>query len=110
MFLIPGSLLFSQKDGDSVRKSLLLVLVILLLAVCACAAADTEYALDPCSGRIRLDTDTYIVLTSGNLSEHPDLLASIGKSSEELLKDWETRGVLLQAWNKSLDVCKRCSG
>lgn len=81
------------------------MLVILLLTVCACAAADTEYALDPCSGKIRIDTDTYIVLTSGNLADHPDLLASIGKSSEELLKDWETRGVLLQAWNKSLDVC-----
>ena len=96
---------FSEKDGDPVRKSFLFVLVILLLAVCACAAADTEYPLTPCSGRIKLNTDTYVVLTSGNLADHPDLLTAIGKTSEELLKDWEERGVQLQAWSKSLDVC-----
>ena len=37
---------FSEKDGDPVRKSLLLILVLLITAVCACAAAETEYPLD----------------------------------------------------------------
>ncbi len=82
-----------------------MILLILLLAVCACAAADTEYALKTCSGKIRLNTDTYIVLTPDNLADHPDLLSSLCKTQEELLKDWEERGVQLQAWKKTLDVC-----
>lgn len=90
----------SEKDGDPVRKSLLLILVLLLTAVCACAAAETEYPLDAVSGRISFNEDNYVVLTPGNLSDHPDLLSSIGKTADELKTDWEARGVVLQAWAK----------
>lgn len=101
-------LLFSEKDGDPVRKSFLLILV-LLLAVCTFASAETEYALEACSGKIQISENDYIVLTPSNLAEHPDLLASIGKSQEELVQDWTERGVVLQAWNKRKDVCLEVS-
>ena len=91
---------YSEKDGDPVRKSLLLILVLLFTAVCACAAAETDYSLEAVSGRISFNEDNYVVLTPGNLSDHPDLLSSIGKSAEELNADWAERGVILQAWGK----------
>ena len=87
------------------RKSLLLILVLLLTAVCACAAAGNEYPLSPLSGKIAVDESNYIVLTPDNLSEHPDLLTTIGKSAEELTSDWSARGVVLQAWTKNLENC-----
>jgi ATP-dependent DNA helicase RecG len=69
---------------NPVRKSLLLILVLLLTALCACAAAGSEYPLESISGRVSVNEDRYIVLTPGNLAEHPDLLSSIGKTAEEL--------------------------
>ena len=93
-------MIFFEKDGDPVRKSLLLILVLLLTVFCACAIAETEYPLEAVSGKISFNEDAYVVLTSGNLAEHPDLLSSIGKTAEELQSDWTARGVLLQAWAK----------
>jgi len=88
-----------------VRKSLLLVLVLFLLAFCACAQADTEIALEPCAGKMSINEDNFILLTPGNLSDHPDLVSSLGMSQEELLQDWEARGVQFQAWTKKMDSC-----
>ena len=95
----------TQKAGDSVRKWSFLILLLVLTFCCACAAADTEYALSPCAGKLSLDESNYIVLTPDNLTEHPDLLAQINKSKEELLEDWTARGVQLQAWSKKMDIC-----
>ena len=89
---------------NPVRKSLLLILVLLLTALCACAAANSEYPLDSISGRVSVNEDRYIVLTSGNLADHPDLLSAIGKTAEELQADWTERGVRLQAWQKDMKV------
>ena len=85
------------------RKALLLILVLLLTAACACAVAETEYSLDSISGRITFTKELenyFVVLTPGNLSEHPDLVSSMGKTAEELQSDWAERGVVLQAWGK----------
>ena len=87
------------------RKSLLLLLVLLLTAFCACAAAETEYPLEAVSGRMSFDENTFIVLTPGTLSEHPDLLQSLGKTADELRADMEARGVLFQAWSKDQKTC-----
>ena len=87
------------------RKSLLLILVLLLTAFCACAAAETEYPLEAVSGRMSFDENNYVVLTTANLSDHPDLLSSIGKTAEELRSDWEARGVQMQAWSKDQKTC-----
>ena len=78
----------------------MLFLVLFLTLVCACAAADTEYTLGNISGKISLSEDTYIILTPGNLPSHPDLLAELGLNAEQLKADWESRGVVLQAWTK----------
>ena len=96
---------YTEKAGDPVRKLSFLLLVLLLALACAAAAADTLYDLAPCSGKISLDETKYIVLTPDNLSDHPDLLSSIGKTGEELLADWTARGVQLQAWTKKMDAC-----
>ena len=102
-------MIISEKDGDPVRKSLLLILVLLLTAVCACAAAETEYALSAVGGKIAFDESRYIVLTPENLSDHPDLLTSIGKTADELRSDWEDRSVLMQAWSKDQKTCVEVS-
>ena len=87
------------------RKSLLLVLVLFLLSCCACALADTEIVLEPCAGKMSINEDKYILLTPSNLSDHPDLVNSIAASQEELLEDWQSRGVQFQAWTKKKDSC-----
>ena len=102
-------MILSEKDGDPVRKSLLLILVLLLALFCAGAAAETEYPLEAISGRMSFDESTFIVLTPWNLSDHPDLLSSIGKSADELRSDWEARGVLAQAWSKDQKTCVEVS-
>ena len=87
------------------RKCFFWILLLLLTACCACAAADTEYQLTPCSGKLSINEVDFIVLTPDNLDDHPDLLSHIGKSKEELLADWTARGVQLQAWNRKLNAC-----
>ena len=87
------------------RKTLLLILVLLLTVVCAYAAAETEFPLEAVSGRMSFDESFFIVLTPGNLSDHPDLLSSIGKTADELRSDWESRSVLMQAWSKDQKTC-----
>ena len=57
---------------------------IISLAVFSAAAADTEYSLSPCPATVTIPGGNYIVLTRENLSLHPDLLSSIGKTEEEL--------------------------
>ena len=87
------------------RKSFLLILVLLLAAVCTYAAAETEYPLDAVSGRISFDEKNYVVLTPANLSDHPDLVSSIGKTADEIREDWAARGVVMQAWAKAQKTC-----
>ena len=87
----------------------MLILVLLLTLFCACATAETEYPLEAVSGRMSFDEGIFIVLTPGNLSDHPDLLTAIGKSADELRSDWEARGVVLQAWSKDQKTCVEVS-
>ena len=83
----------------------MLVLVLFLLACCTYALADTEIALEPCAGKMSIDEEKYILLTPSNLSDHPDLVSSLCMSQEDLLADWEARGVQFQAWTKKMDSC-----
>ena len=85
----------TQKAGDSVRKWSFLILLLVLTFCCACAAADTEYALSPCAGKLSLDESNYIVLTPDNLTEHPDLLAQINDILAEV--DDDTRQEMFDA-------------
>lgn len=82
-----------------------MAILLILVALCASAVAETEYALKPCSGKMAIDENTYVVLTPDNLADHPDLLKNIQKTKDELLADWEARGVQLQAWTKKMDTC-----
>ena len=63
----------------------MLVLVLFLLACCTCALADKEIALEPCAGKMSINEDNYILLMPDNLSDHPDMVESLGMSQEALL-------------------------
>ena len=86
------------------RKYLLLVLALLLCLICVTAVADTEYTLDRISAKLSL-SDSYIVLTPDNLSEHLELLERLEKTKEVVEADFAERGVCLQAWVPDLDAC-----
>ncbi len=80
----------------------------ILLAVCFGGAlaetGTTEYSLGSIYAKVTL-SDSYIVLQKDNVAQHPELLASRNTTEEELLTDWEERGVLMQAWVPDLDAC-----
>ena len=93
-----------KKAGVSVRKALFAFLFLLLVSVCAVSFADASYPLSACSGTVTIN-DSYIVLTRTNLSEHPDMIASLGTTKDAMEADWIVRGVQLQAWTKKMDAC-----
>ena len=82
----------------SLRKFLFLILAVLFAAFCTAAFADAGYSLSPAPFQITLRDDRTVV-TSDTLNEHPELLTVIGMSKEDVLADWESRGVVLQAWS-----------
>ena len=82
----------------SLRKFLFLILTVLLAAFCAAALADTGYSLSPAPFQITLKDDRTVV-GADSLNAHPELLTAIGMSKEDVLADWEARGVVLQAWS-----------
>ena len=81
------------------RKLLFVILVALLAAACTAALADTEYSLSPAPAVVRLK-DNRTVVTAETLGDHPELLTVIGMSKEDTLADWESRGVVFQAWSE----------
>ena len=83
----------------SLRKLLFVILVALLAAACTAALADTEYSLSPAPAVVRLK-DNRTVVTAETLGDHPELLTVIGMSKEDTLADWESRGVVFQAWSE----------
>lgn len=101
-----------KRPVNTVRKRLILLAALLICLICvsaaAAAAGTTEYKLDKIQARLSL-SDSYIVLTPDNLSEHAELLSSIGKTQEELAADWEKRGVMIQAWVPSMEACLEIS-
>lgn len=101
-----------ERSVIGMRKHAFLLFLLLAVLLCACAAADTDYSLSPCPAKITIQESKYIVLTPTNLDEHPELLSKIGAEKEKLLKDWEERGVVLQAWfsqRTKYDACLEIS-
>ena len=80
------------------RKLLFVILAVLLAAFCSAALADTTYSLSPAPLSVSLK-DNRTVVTADTLGEHPELLTVIGMSKEDTLADWQSRGVVLQAWS-----------
>ena len=81
------------------RKLLFVILVALLAAACTAALADTEYSISPAPAVVTLK-DNRTVVTAETLGDHPELLTVIGMSKEDTLADWESRGVVFQAWSE----------
>ena len=80
------------------RKLLFVVVAVLLAAFCSAALADTAYSLSPAPFTVSLK-DNRTVVTANTLGDHPELLTVIGMSKEDTLADWQSRGVVLQAWS-----------
>ena len=110
-FLCYDIIAFVQSDMERsvcfVRKAVFLIILGLLLGLYAVAVADTECSLAPCSGSLTIPDSKYIIVTPENIGEHTDIMTVIGKTKEEIISDWEDRGVVLQAWfnSKALDAC-----
>ena len=84
-----------------------IVFWLMLAILCLClmqAGAETTVTLEPVSGAVTFN-DNYIVLEPGTLSEHPELLSSIGTTQAEAEADWAARGVLAQAWTADRSIC-----
>ena len=95
------------------RKSFFRILCLALTVLCCCGGAlaatgTTEYSLGAIYATLSL-SDSYIVLQPGNLAQHPEMLASLNKTEEDVLADWTERGVLLQAWVPAMDACLEVS-
>ena len=86
-----------ERSVASLRKFGFVILVILLAFVCTAALADTEYSLSPAAAKVTLK-DNRTIVTSESLEQHPELLTVLGMSKDDVLADWQSRGVILQSW------------
>ena len=80
------------------RKCLFGILLAVLLSCCCAALADTEYSLSPVPLNVTLRDDRTVV-TPETLGQHPELLTVIGMSRDDTVAEWQSRGVVLQAWS-----------
>ena len=87
-----------ERSVTSLRKLMFVLLAVLLATVCAAALADTEYSLSPAPATVTLK-DNRTVVTADTLNDHPELLTAIAMSKDDALLDWQSRGVVLQAWS-----------
>ena len=85
------------------RKFLLALMLVMCVLGVSCACADT-LNFDLIHATCEID-DSYILITPDNMSAHPDWIANRHSTLEDLMADFEARGVLAQAWTKSDDVC-----
>lgn len=89
------------------RKFWLFLLVLLSLSLCVTAQAATM-TFNTFSATVEL-SDDYILLTPENLAQHPEWLERHSVTLEDVLADWQARGVLVQAWSTEEDVCVEIS-
>ena len=73
------------------RKLIPCLLVLLLALICLPAGAEV-HVLDSIYGSVDVP-DSYIVLTSANLSTYADWLASRGLNTEAVANDFQKRGM-----------------
>lgn len=86
------------------RKFFLLLMLLLSTCLCSAALADT-FTFDDFSATCEIDGNKYTILTPDNLGSQEQYLAKRGWTAQALLEDWQSRGVLLQAWNAAGDAC-----
>ena len=90
---------------DAMKKGpwILILALISMLLLSSAALADTV-TLSAIHATCEISS-SYVLLTTENLSRHPEWMADHHTSEEEILADWNVRGVLLQAWTTSGDAC-----
>ena len=91
------------------RKYLSVLLLALLLLVCASALAETEVSLSPAPATVAInERNGFTLLTAENVDQHIDLLRQIGVSKNDLLADFQARGVAAQYWSNPKSARYTC--
>lgn len=85
-------------------RKLLKYALILLLALLARPALAEIHVLDDLRATVEIP-ESYIQLTSSNLSSNAQWLESRGLTADAVRKDFEERGVLFQCWTEEYDAC-----
>lgn len=85
------------------RKALFVLLTVMLAALCLPAMAETMQ-FDTIHAVCEV-SDDYIILTPDNLDSHPEWVANQGVTKQEMLSEWASRGVLMQAWTRDQSAC-----
>ena len=85
------------------RKTLFFLLLICMLLPAAAMAASYTF---PEQGAVCTISDSkYTIITPENVADKTDWLAKQNKSAESIQADFAERGVLLQAWANTGDMC-----
>ena len=85
------------------KMFLFLLLIVCLLLPASALAAGFTFAEQ--GAAVQIDTDDYTVITAENVEGKTQWLTSHGTTAAMVIDDFNSRGVLLQAWNKAGDVC-----
>ncbi len=85
-------------------RKLFLSLLMLTLLCCTHALADS-FTFADMGAECKIDAGKYTVLTRDNLASRSDWLAANNKTVDTVLADFQARGVFLQAWSTTGDVC-----
>ena len=90
------------------RKIILSLLVLLCMLLPAAALADT-FSFSEQGVSFAIPNGKYTVITQDNVADQTEWLEKNNKTAEAVLADFASRGVLLQAWSASGDVCLEIS-
>ncbi len=84
------------------RFGFVILCALLCLAASAALAGDVGFESIGAACTI---PDSYVILTADNLPRHATWIQAHHTTEEEILAEWNARGVLLQAWTMSGDAC-----
>lgn len=86
------------------RKLLLSLLFLTCMLLPAVVLADS-FTFAEQGASCQIDSNEYTIITADNVERQTDWLSSHNTTAASVQDDFATRGVLLQAWSKTDDVC-----
>ncbi len=95
---------FTQRLVTLMRKLFFFLLLLVSLTLCTAAQADV-FTFNDFSATCEIPSGKYTVITQETLDANAEFLALQGLTVDAAQADWEARGVVLQAWTGSGDVC-----
>ncbi len=86
------------------RKVFAFLTLFLAVLLCSSAALAETVTMDSIYAICEIPS-SFVLLKPENLSRHPEWMANHYTTEQEMLDDWNARGVLLQAWTVDGDAC-----